>query len=1819
MEQNKYKLIKLTSALRPRDNLNRDIKLLDYSGETITELILKTFPKDQEIIASINGKVIPYNEYSTTTLNHKDELLLVPDIRGDDSGKSILRIVLMIAIMVIAWQVAPYLVTTFGGTQGLWAAGIMMVGGLLVGALLPNNIKVDAPEKEVHAYSWNPQTTQQQGIVIPKYYGINKLYGNIISAYIESDDDDQIINILVCLGIGPIKSISSVKINDQLHNLYKNVDIETRLGTLRQPVCSNFSDTKVETEYNDLVSYGSTVTKAVTMSGYDDLEIEVTFPNGLWYSNDEGGLDAYKVSVQTEVLDNGTWVVASRDINPSVNPSIPVDGTWYICIRRWTFSTKEMPFFIYSTGSSISTDHTEGEYYDTYRGADLNWYLGSTIKKHNYNWNTDPSLDSVSIMGHTYNVIRKTFFYKQAQNVTSIRVAKVTPDKNSAVPDSEESIRYGDELRLTTIRKVVRDDFSYPRQALASVRALSSGQLSGSLKFSCITEGSYIATRTGTYGVGTVDMDTGWPTSIVGNSTSWLANVSIGDLIQIGSDRKTYSIVDLIDNTHASIYPAYTGTSTWSSAYTIHNITFDASHNPAWVATDIITQPVIGPITTGISNWAATTAYSIGDRVLSTKGYTSRFRCIRAHTSGSTEPLWVAGVRAITQVSSLDTWEEESVILRFDGRDPSQIDYASVTNWANFCAATVTNGAGGWEERCTFNGCFDSESIMWEAVLKVCQVGRAVPTWNGVKIGFVYDTISDPVQLFSTGNIIQGTFKETFLSSDERASELEIEFNNSENDYERDQLNVFNTNIDNPSNKVSLQLFGITTPSEAWRYGTYRLYLNELLFRTVTFSADVDAIACTVGDVINVSHEVPQWGYGGKVVSATTNTVTLDRVVTVSGSNDAIMLRLSDDTIVEKTITNSAGTTTVLTTSTNFTTIPSQYDPYTFGVLNIEAKPFKVTNISVDADQICTITAIEYNEDVYKCDTDEPILPSVNYSTLVSYAIPQNLQVSEYGRIDGTGIITRGLDVKWTKPTDCLMKEAVIERTKYASSLDDYGVDIVGKTFDNWFHIEPVEADTQYVVRVYGVNMAGVTTPYYSSPAYTITTSFYPNIIFNNFDTAVTGLKVKDTASTVTWLGGDACFTWDAIQSVSSTITNLWFKDYKVDIKKIDSTLLRTEYVKGNEYTYTYNDNYTDNTGTPVTNFIIEVSPRDIYSNTVFSGITVTSTSIQVNNPVPSVPTSVSVDFSGRDCLFSWEDSNEDLDYYLLVLNSINHTVRGSSFYSYTYNQNKTENTTASATVSYSLKSVDVFGQQSTAVTGTVINSLPSTPTNVGAAFSEKDCLFTWDKDINDDTSYYSLTVNGVEKKPVQNRYNYIFDENKVDNTSAAFTITYSLKTIDIYNQTSSAVSGTATNSVPTTPSGVVVDFTGKDCLFTWDKNNNTNIDYYLLTINSVAKKVKGTNFVYGFDENKKDNTTADPSLSYVLSTVDIFGKASSVVSSTATNTAPATPTGLTVTAYYQTLVIRFTSNAETDIADYEVHVSTSSGFTPGPTTLYNIGPQTDISYEGNVYTTYYVKVRARDIFNQYSDYCAQASATTTRVVSVDLYQRALELEIMKMNFQSIAWTQFSVFDAFDDSSKRASPDPSTYDARVFDSRIDNGIDATPNRSFGFVSKTYTDINVLFTGTSTSVGTNFLADTSKSWWTNQCTNMLLIDSTLTQFTVVSNTSNTLTVSGNPAAGAYKLWAGLPAYAVAFCTYIDSTQGGGYGYIKLEVSFNGGSNYQTFLDTESSINLLEGTVDIANPGNDFIVRITLKNDSSGLGPELYKFLVCTDPSPWTCGS
>ena len=136
------------------------------------------------------------------------------------------------------------------------------------------------------------------------------------------------------------------------------------------------------------------------------------------------------------------------------------------------------------------------------------------------------------------------------------------------------------------------------------------------------------------------------------------------------------------------------------------------------------------------------------------------------------------------------------------------------------------------------------------------------------------------------------------------------------------------------------------------------------------------------------------------------------------------------------------------------------------------------------------------------------------------------------------------------------------------------------------------------------------------SPTTTITTARELSTYANVLQSRITGLEIFNQRNDNTFTGKDCKFSWNPVTSVDVTSTGagnesagagtyippVWLKDYEVKIyDSTGATLRRTEYVSNPEYTYTFEKNYDDGTGTPVREFQIQVKARDTFFRTSLS------------------------------------------------------------------------------------------------------------------------------------------------------------------------------------------------------------------------------------------------------------------------------------------------------------------------------------------------------------------------------------------------------------------------------------------------------------------------------------------------------------------------------------------------------------------------------------------------------------------------------------------
>ena len=275
---------------------------------------------------------------------------------------------------------------------------------------------------------------------------------------------------------------------------------------------------------------------------------------------------------------------------------------------------------------------------------------------------------------------------------------------------------------------------------------------------------------------------------------------------------------------------------------------------------------------------------------------------------------------------------------------------------------------------------------------KLAPIGHGLVVRFGTKYGCIYDHVQTPVQMFGMGNIISGTFSEEFLKVSDRANCVEITFNNKNAGYERDVLTIYSDTYDTDGYSKTAQMTfdGIVDYEQAYREGMYQLYSNKYLLRTVSFECGIDAIACTVGDVVMVSHDVPKWANSGRIESIDGNTWVLPVQLEDLTQSYRVQWRTVKDNLYTRAcdiVSSADGWTTTTVQGTIPDDDPPQAgDVFDLAIANIGSKPFVVKSITRAQDFTRSISCVEYNENIYNEEYDIPV---IDYSQW--YGEPKNV------------------------------------------------------------------------------------------------------------------------------------------------------------------------------------------------------------------------------------------------------------------------------------------------------------------------------------------------------------------------------------------------------------------------------------------------------------------------------------------------------------------------------------------------------------------------------------------------------------------------------------------------------------------------------------------------------------------------------------------------------------------------------------------------------------------------------------------------------------
>lgn len=260
--------------------------------------------------------------------------------------KQILGLIASIALTIIAPYAAGFLAPLLGITStigiSLLAAGIVLAGSFLIGTFLnSSNASQNATQESQQAsptYSLSGQGNQARLFEpIPKLYGKHLLYPDYAAQpYTEYVGNDQYLNQLFSLGLGEYQ-IHQMRIEDTvfwdevsgLTGNYTGIQIQVvppnTAVTLFHAQVINSAEVGGQ-EFEDPAEWSGPYVANPADTITNKLQVDVIFSQGLFYSNDQGGLSNESATVEFQ----------ARVINTA---GIPV-GSWFqLGVHTYTRAT----------------------------------------------------------------------------------------------------------------------------------------------------------------------------------------------------------------------------------------------------------------------------------------------------------------------------------------------------------------------------------------------------------------------------------------------------------------------------------------------------------------------------------------------------------------------------------------------------------------------------------------------------------------------------------------------------------------------------------------------------------------------------------------------------------------------------------------------------------------------------------------------------------------------------------------------------------------------------------------------------------------------------------------------------------------------------------------------------------------------------------------------------------------------------------------------------------------------------------------------------------------------------------------------------------------------------------------------------------------------------------------------------------------------------------------------------------------------------------------------------------------------------------------
>jgi len=199
----------------------------------------------------------------------------------------------------------------------------------------------------------------------------------------------------------------------------------------------------------------------------------------------------------------------------------------------------------------------------------------------------------------------------------------------------------------------------------------------------------------------------------------------------------------------------------------------------------------------------------------------------------------------------------------------AQFDLLKLQEWHTFC----------FVKKLAFNSVITNTQSVMDTLRDICAAGLASPAIINGKWTVIIDRPRQYVTQYFTPHNSWGF--ESSKTLPRLPDALRVTIQDESKAYQQDEFFVYREGFTESTAKIYEQITfpGVTNKTQAIYLAKFHLAQAKLRPETYSINADFEHLVCTRGDLVRVSHDIPQWGIGTgritKIENPTINTTKL--------------------------------------------------------------------------------------------------------------------------------------------------------------------------------------------------------------------------------------------------------------------------------------------------------------------------------------------------------------------------------------------------------------------------------------------------------------------------------------------------------------------------------------------------------------------------------------------------------------------------------------------------------------------------------------------------------------------------------------------------------------------------------------------------------------------------------------------------------------------------------------------------------------------------------------------------------------------------------